>query len=312
MGSFSVLFSLPDTTHFQRFTPDDVGDHRFIVAPFEGEIVSWNGSLEDVDPQSWNPRLNPAYPSSKGVEKAAYERKLEQAIAWCEANEGKVVMSRFWDDERPLEHPGKALVKLRQAHPKAFVYGLEHEEHGCWMGATPEVLLTKDNHYYKTMSLAGTKLAGEEWTDKEYREQKTVTDYILSRMNASAATVEGPEDSGFGALRHLRSIIRWTSDQDVLSMADQLHPTPAVGGFPVEQARHFISAHEGYDRSLYTGFLGVMDAKDRAQLFVNLRCMQLFRDRVRFYAGGGINQWSNPEAEWKETERKIESTRSAI
>ena len=91
-----------------------------------------------------------------------------------------------------------------------------------------------------------------------------------------------------------------------------LHPTPAVVGYPKAKALEFIRENEGYDRSLYAGFVGVIDPNETSHLFVNLRCIQLFRDRIRVYVGGGINAQSDPESEWLETEKKKEAVLSAL
>ena len=41
-----------------------------------------------------------------------------------------------------------------------------------------------------------------------------------------------------------------------------------------------------------------------SELFVNLRCMQLLKDKVAIYVGGGITGESSPESEWQETALK--------
>ena len=63
----------------------------------------------------------------------------------------------------------------------------------------------------------------------------------------------------------------------------------------------FILENENYDRAFYSGFLGPIHVKNRSQLFVNLRCMQLKQEHALLYVGGGITQDSVPEAEWEET-----------
>ena len=82
-----------------------------------------------------------------------------------------------------------------------------------------------------------------------------------------------------------------------------LHPTPAVGGMPKDLSKEFILQNEGYDRTFYAGFMG-FDNGNEAEYFVNLRCAQLFSNKVKLYVGGGIMPDSIPEKEWKETEMK--------
>ena len=46
---------------------------------------------------------------------------------------------------------------------------------------------------------------------------------------------------------------------------------------------------------------------DTTNLFVNLRCTELFANAVNLYVGGGITKDSIPEAEWEETELKAKT-----
>ncbi len=46
--------------------------------------------------------------------------------------------------------------KLCANYPHAYVYFLQLPGVGCWLGATPEPLLTTENEIMHTVSLAGT------------------------------------------------------------------------------------------------------------------------------------------------------------
>jgi isochorismate synthase len=95
-------------------------------------------------------------------------------------------------------------------------------------------------------------------------------------------------------------------------MLKLLHPTSAVCGMPLESAREFLRANEGYDRQFYTGYLGPVNVKGESHLFVNLRCMQLFSKKAILYAGAGVTIDSDAEKEWEETEMKLDTLLSAI
>jgi isochorismate synthase len=45
---------------------------------------------------------------------------------------------------------------------------------------------------------------------------------------------------------------------------------------------------------------------------VNLRCMEIGNEKAILYAGAGITQDSNPQAEWEETERKMQTMLSVL
>jgi menaquinone-specific isochorismate synthase len=91
-----------------------------------------------------------------------------------------------------------------------------------------------------------------------------------------------------------------------------LHPTPAVGGYPVQPALEFINRNEGYDRGLYTGFLGWYDGYGDADFCVALRSA-LLKDKTMYaFAGGGIVLDSDPDEEFEETEIKLKAIKSLL
>ncbi|MGB0175928.1 MAG: chorismate-binding protein, partial [Owenweeksia sp.] len=85
-----------------------------------------------------------------------------------------------------------------------------------------------------------------------------------------------------------------------------LHPTPAVGGWPKKEALAYIEDHEKHDRAYYSGYFGLR-TKDSFAYYVNLRCMQVYNNAVVLYAGGGILADSDPVSEWEETEAKLQT-----
>ena len=84
-----------------------------------------------------------------------------------------------------------------------------------------------------------------------------------------------------------------------------MHPTPAVGGEPLERAAPLIPALEGLDRGWYSGPVGWTDATGDGEFCVALRCALLRGDVARCYAGNGIVRDSDPARELAETEVKL-------
>jgi isochorismate synthase len=79
-----------------------------------------------------------------------------------------------------------------------------------------------------------------------------------------------------------------------------------------ENALEFIQKIEKHDREYYTGFLGPVGFTDMLNLYVNLRCLKVYKDCVALYVGAGITSDSVPEEEWQETEIKAETLLSVI
>lgn len=306
--AFSCIYSHPGSHSFERFIAG-AGSDRFHLSPFNGSPQILAGKTERFNFESELDWPSEMIESEKAIFKSEYEAQVERAVEWCSSKKGKVVLSRFADFRLKIDIP-QSLRELRKSYSNAFVYALFHPQWGSWIGATPELLLQKEKDQFQTVSLAGTKAISESWTEKEQVEQQVVTEYILDRLNAQAH-LHGPRDEVFGEIKHLKTDISWSSNQPLKDVLKALHPTPAVCGFPVNEAKEFIRSTELYERKLYTGYLGI-ESEKQTKIYVNLRCMQVFENSVRFYAGGGINSMSNPEDEWHETERKINSTREVV
>ena len=58
-------------------------------------------------------------------------------------------------------------------------------------------------------------------------------------------------------------------------------------GIPLDISKEFISVNEDYDRSYYTGYLGVISPKNKSvKLYVNLRCAEVFNNFIKIYIIG--------------------------
>jgi len=91
-----------------------------------------------------------------------------------------------------------------------------------------------------------------------------------------------------------------------------LHPTPAVCGWPREEATAFIDEHEGFDRRRYAGTVGWVDGKGNGTWAVSVRCAELEGTVARVYAGNGIVTDSEPLVELAETRAKLQAMLSAL
>ena len=100
---------------------------------------------------------------------------------------------------------------------------------------------------------------------------------------------------------------------DYLDVLNAIHPTPAVCGLPTTTAAHYLSRHEHLHRGLYAGAIGWM-TPEACRFVVPLRGGILHSDgiRVRLFAGAGIVETSEPDAELAETDLKLGPMRSAI
>jgi isochorismate synthase len=199
--------------------------------------------------------------------------------------------------------------RLEASYPNAFVYYFKDPMLGEWIGATPEILIKGMNHSFESMSLAGTKKVDEIglWGEKEMEEQNFVSQFIketLFNHNVQDVTFDGPKTVQAGPLNHLRTDFQWKSTLNTAwQIAQDLHPTPAVSGTPVEAATKWILSNEKHDRLCYAGMIGELQVED-LNVYVNLRCGQIIGDQLFLYLGGGFSAEYDPEKEWEETENK--------
>ncbi len=258
------------------------------------------------------------HPEGKGKED--YLRLLQKAINETKVKAlEKIVISRCKKENILINNPVEFFKKLIKKYPSACVYLFYHPEIGCWIGATPETLLKSRDNKIESMSLAGTRTVNKAhtFTHKEKLEQQLVTDYIKNVFELTKelrkVKIEGLSFKKAGDLVHLHSIISAKKEIgfQLSSLLKNLHPTPAVAGNPIQEAIKFIKAHEAYPRSYYTGYFGI-EIEENCDFFVNLRCVQLFKDGLVLYAGGGITTNSNPLSEWEETEAKMRTLRSIL
>jgi menaquinone-specific isochorismate synthase len=91
-----------------------------------------------------------------------------------------------------------------------------------------------------------------------------------------------------------------------LALVEALHPTAAVCGTPTTVAGALIRELEHLERGPYAGPVGWIDAEGNGEWGIALRGAVIESStRVRLYAGCGIVEGSQPEAELAETWSKF-------
>lgn len=258
-----------------------------------------------------------------------YQEYVHKCISAIKADQiQKVVPARYM--EVPLTNdfdPVDQFMKLGKTYPNAFISLTSIPEVGTWMGATPEILIEQQGDIFKTIALAATQKRDPEksisetaWNQKEIEEQAMVTRYIINcfkKIRLREFEEKGPKTIVAGNLLHLKTDYKVNTAETNFPelgtvMLDLLHPTSAVAGMPKSTALSMIKEWEGFDREFFSGFLGPVHIDNCSNMFVNLRCMQLFEDKARLYAGAGVTEDSNPAKEYEETEIKFNTILNVI
>lgn len=197
--------------------------------------------------------------------------------------------------------------------PGMFCFAFYHPRYNYWMGASPELLVeSTGEHTARTRALAGTRrrepgdTAPYTWDEKNIHEHKVVTADICSRIEAMGpqwqAVPQATEEFDYGNIAHLRTPIEIKCSQGkaiVSDIADAIHPTPAVGGFPRDKAIETIAGLEETPRGYYGGIISTP-----GQAYVMLRCVHFDSRCWCIYTGSGVTGASSAADEWDETQAK--------
>ncbi|MEG1200180.1 MAG: chorismate-binding protein, partial [Algoriella sp.] len=190
--------------------------------------------------------LLPVSTQNEAISYNDYLNLIEKTVDELKSNSDtqKIVISRIKELDKENINLSETFKNLHQYYPNAYVYLRYDVEEGCWIGASPELLLKEENQLIQTVSLAGTKAKEDDWTDKEYHEQQVVTDYITATLArfTNYVDVDGPFSVNAGFFEHLKSFIsaQLTDKNKLYDVLKALHPTPAVGGMPKDLSTDFI------------------------------------------------------------------------
>lgn len=248
-----------------------------------------------------------------------YISSVAEVIENCKARQGKTVYSRIITGNAPTSW-GEVVRSFFAAHPSTFRYLFYTPATKGWMGATPELLFdfNKNTDVFHTVALAGTRKTPSEssalWDEKNIGENNFVCRYIHSRLQELGCTVETApaRNLDYGQIQHLcREISGNANGISLDRLIDAINPTPALCGWPREEAIADIARFESHQRFCYGGFIGI-DSPDRYQAFVNLRCTHFDARNFCVFGGGGIVSGSDPASEWEETEAKTRLLRQLL
>ena len=335
-----VLFCKPDSDKvvgvFQKndhiYFLKNFEEKGFVFAPFDADEVPFI-PLEHSDVyvetvRGKNYYFEPKASNPNGViGKDFFEEMVSKAVEAINNKQFvKVVLSRKEEIAVPDFDIQSTLRKMIYQYPDAFKYCFFHPKIGTWLGATPEPFLKTNGTALKTVALAGTQLTTSSkniiWQDKEKIEQQLVTDFIVDSLEAfvKEVTISSPYSVKAGNLWHIKTDIlaRLKSKKSLKKIITALHPTSAVCGLPKQAAKEFIFENEGYDREYYSGFLGELNIDFvnfrilQTDLFVNLRCMKIIKNKAQLFIGCGITKNSNPEDEYIETVNKSMTMKKII
>lgn len=239
----------------------------------------------------------------------------------------KVVLARRIDiaANRPFV-VADVLERLIALYPSCMVYSVEG-----FIGASPELLVRRQGERVESHPLAGTvarsgDVHGDEvlvarmmGSDKIRREHRVVVEAIAGALRPVCSDMDVPAAPSVLGLRNVSHLATRITGRlaggarpSALELVARIHPTPAVGGSPTEDAIRYIQKVEGFDRGRYAGPVGWMDARGDGCFALGIRCAEVDGRAARIYAGNGIVAGSDPANELEETQLKLQALLAAL
>jgi len=223
-------------------------------------------------------------------------------------------------------HAADVLRELAARYRECWTYGVDG-----LVGATPEMLIQVEGRTAQARVLAGTldrrDAHGEDGPPMDYatrvlagsekqRHEHEIAIQSLTKQLAPFSEAMNAHDEPF--ILELPNVWHLASDVKAelteveghvptcLALINALHPTAAVCGTPTLVAGELIRKLEHLDRGPYAGPVGWLDAAGNGEWGIALRGAVIeAADTVRLYAGCGIVDGSQPEAELAETWAKF-------
>ena len=324
---------------FGTFTFDDTSDGSVLIVPraILGRDGTGNAWLTTITPEGerpWTPGpFDQAVPPGDlrwhdgSLSAPEWEQAVGEAVHRIthSAELGKVVLAR--DLHASADNPIDVRVLLRRLadrYPGCYTFACDG-----LVGATPELLISRDSWEVSSLVLAGTAprgatpaqdsdlaraLLGSAKENEEHEYAAVSLRDTLSPLCAAMYVTPRPELIRLPNVQHLGTRVRGTlaAARSALALVGAVHPTAAVGGTPTDAAVEVIRELESMDRERYAGPVGWIDADGNGEWGIALRCAQLSGHRARLFAGCGIVAGSDPAAELAETESKFRPMRNAL
>ena len=215
----------------------------------------------------------------------------------------------------------KFLLKLKDLYPKCTIFLYDYPDKGKYLGASPEKVLDVNNNNLKIDALAGSVNRTNNKSDdisntkfilknkKINEEHDIVVKGIVDNLNKIKIKANLSEKNVviLKNILHLKTLItaKITNKNTIMNLLDLLSPTPALSGYPKDNAMNIINDIEDYDRGWYSGSIGWINNNLDCDFFAGLRSMFIDKNKLYIYGGAGIIKDSVKDEEWKEILYKI-------
>lgn len=265
----------------------------------------------------------PTIIDKKEIEPEQWRKLVQQTTSYIsESSLEKVVLARelrlTFSEKIGIT---KALKDLMESQPTSYIFAYEKDQN-CFIGATPERLVKVEHNELLSTCLAGTAPRGKTENEdselgyqllhdqKNLEEHNFVVQMIRKSIEEFCVDMQIPDKPVLYKLRnlqHLYTPVRGVFQEgySIFDVIKKLHPTPALGGEPTEEAITYIREYELLDRGWYGAPFGWVDSYQNGEFAVAIRSGLLQGNKASLFAGCGVVKESDPQAEFEETRIKF-------
>ncbi|AKB12266.1 MAG: anthranilate synthase component I [Methanosarcina thermophila] len=226
--------------------------------------------------------------------------------------------------------PFEIYMRLRSINPSPYMYIFEFRDLAI-VGASPETLLTVHKRTVIINPIAGTCPRGKTEAEDEafalrmLHDEKERAEHVMLvdlgrndvRMVAESGSVKVSEFMKvlkYSHVQHIESTVsgKLRPECDQFDAFRAVFPAGTLSGAPKIRAMEIISKLETSPRGIYGGGVGYYSWNGDADFAIVIRTVLVKGNRASVQAGAGIVADSDPEYEFRETERKMAAMLAAI
>ncbi|MSP64868.1 MAG: isochorismate synthase [Ignavibacteria bacterium] len=285
----------------------------------EAEKLLSENILED---NSDNNTLTIDLSKNQDIEK--WESSVDSALQQIKNNSiSKVVLARKFYGEISKNISVEGLLKkLEENNQSSYIFAYKQNK-SVFIGASPERLFRIKESIIETEALAGSiKSSNNIEEDKKYEvellgdqknidEHSSVLNYIVNNLKELGVNPEyekTPKIKKLKNIQHLWATIKGSVLKKITisELIEKLYPSPAICGFPKNEALNLIEKLEDFDRGMYAGLLGWFNESE-GEFTVTIRSALICENKLFAYAGCGIVKGSVADKEFEETNLKLKT-----
>ncbi|KZE34935.1 anthranilate synthase component I [Crenobacter luteus] len=223
----------------------------------------------------------------------------------------------------PFSESPLALYRaLRSLNPSPYMFFYHFDDFHV-VGASPEILVRRENDTVTVRPIAGTRVRGKTREEDQalaeelLADPKEIAEHVML-MDLGRNDVGRVADTGsvkvtdnmvierYSHVMHIVSSVEGRVGPDVSNIAilKAAFPAGTLSGAPKVRAMEIIDEFEPTKRGVYGGAVGYLGFSGDMDLAIAIRTAVIKNDTLYVQSGAGIVADSVPESEWQETQNK--------